>query len=432
LRTMTVASLTLTWILAASGVEAQDPIQQTVVVTAAATPIALGSAIRTVAVLTRDQIRALPVHSVADALRLVASVDVRSRGERGVQTDFTVRGAGFGEMLVLVDGVRLNDPQSGHHNGDIPVPLESIDRIGVLLGPGSSLFGADALGGAINIITRRDDVPTSGSIEVGSFGYVGGRGQADVAGRTLRQTVSVSVERSDGFTFARDFARVVARSDLSIGQRTRVSASFLGNDFGANGFYGPSPSHEWTNQTLVAADRRLGTVAGWRLDGTGSYRTHGDRFLWDVRVPGILENRHRTHAVLGSLKGSRRLGPKATVVTGIESGADWIRSTNLGDHEVQRVSAFGEWRQALGTRTEVEASLRADRYTEFGGSWNPGFGAGWWATSSVRLRGSTGRAFRVPTFTERYYSDPAHLARADLQPERAWSRDFGADLFLQT
>ena len=108
------------------------------------------------------------MHSVADALRLVSSVDVQSRGERGVQTDFTVRGAGFGEALVLVNGVRLNDPQSGHHNSDIPVPLESIERIEVLLGPGSSLFGADAFGGAINIFTRRDVIPASGLIEAGS------------------------------------------------------------------------------------------------------------------------------------------------------------------------------------------------------------------------------------------------------------------------
>lgn len=432
MRTRSLAGLSLACILVSAGVDAQEPIQQTVVVTAAATPVTLGSAIRTVAVLTREQIRLLPVHSVADALRLVSSVDVRSRGERGVQTDFTVRGAGFGEALVLVDGVRLNDPQSGHHNGDIPVPLESIERIEVLLGPGSSLFGADAFGGTINIITRRDVIPASGSIEAGSFGYVGGRGQAGAARGSVRQSFAASAERSDGFTFARDFVRAVVRSDTSIGQDTHVSAAFLSNDFGANGFYGASPSHEWTSQALFAADSRVGTVAGWRLDGIASYRTHGDRFLWDVRVPGVLENRHRTHAVVGSLKASRRRGATATFVAGLEGGADWIRSTNLGDHDVQRLSAFGEWRQTLGARTEIETSLRADRYTEFGAAWNPSFGLGWWATSALRFRGSTGRAFRIPTFTERYYSDPAHLARADLEPETSWSRDAGADLFLRT
>ena len=104
----------------------------------------------------------MPVQSVADALRLASSIDVRMRGVSGVQSDFAVRGANFGQMLVLVDGVRLNDAQSGHHNGDIPVPLDAVERIEVLYGPGSSLFGADAFGGTVNVITRRA-VETAGA-----------------------------------------------------------------------------------------------------------------------------------------------------------------------------------------------------------------------------------------------------------------------------
>src|SRR5918993_108783 len=103
----------------------------------------------------RILISSLLVNSIADVLRLTGSVDVRARGERGVQTDFAIRGANFGQMLVLVDGVRLNDAQSGHHNGDIPVAVNEVERIEILHGPGSALFGADAFGGAVNIITRR-------------------------------------------------------------------------------------------------------------------------------------------------------------------------------------------------------------------------------------------------------------------------------------
>jgi iron complex outermembrane receptor protein len=157
---------------------AQDPFRQTVVVTAAATPVELGTVTRTLTVITRDQIDALPVHSVAEVLRLASSVDVRARGERGVQTDFAIRGANFGQMLVLVDGVRLNDAQSGHHNGDIPVPLDAVERIEILHGPGSSLFGADAFGGTVNVITRRAVQQPSVLLQGGSFGFAGARGQA--------------------------------------------------------------------------------------------------------------------------------------------------------------------------------------------------------------------------------------------------------------
>ena len=406
----------------------QDVWRQTVVVTAAATPVELGTVTRTLTVITRDQIAELPVRSVADLLRLAASVDVRARGDRGMQTDFSVRGAGFGQALVLVDGVRLNDAQSGHHNGDIPVPIDAIERIEVLHGAGSSLFGADAFGGTINIITRRD-APASGAIEAGSFDLTAARGQASFARGEMRQLFSASADRSTGFMYERQFRSVNLLSRTSVGARSSVTLSYLRKDFGANGFYGAAPSHEWTNQTRVAADHRLGRAAGWEFDGMASYRTHGDRFLFDVRRPGVSENVHRSHAVLASLKATRAVGTGASLTAGVEGGGDWIRSTNLRDHATNRVSGFTEWRQALGTRVQADASLRVDRYDEFGTSGSPSAGLSWWPTTAVRLRTSGGRAFRVPTFTERYYSDPANLAREEVGPESAWAGEGGVDLF---
>ncbi|HEY6361086.1 MAG TPA: TonB-dependent receptor [Vicinamibacterales bacterium] len=425
------AVLMLALLAAATPASAQDPIRETVVVTAAATPIPFGSVTRTLTVITREQIAQLPVHTVADVLRLVASVDVRARGERGVQTDFAVRGAHFGQMLMLVDGVRLNDVQSGHHNGDVPVPFDAIERIEVLHGPGSSLFGADAFGGTINVITRREASPASVTVQGGSFGLVAGRGHATLARGEIRQLVAASADHSDGFMFERGYATAGFSSRTSIGARSGLMVSYLWKDFGANGFYGNAPSHEWTNQTLVAVDHRFGSPAGWQWNGDASYRTHGDHFLFNVTRPGVAENRHRTHAVLGSLEASRRLRDDTTLTAGIEGGGDWIRSSNLGDHTSGRVSAFGEWRRAAASgRTQLEASLRVDRYSEFGTSWSPGAGIGWWASPRVRLRASAARAFRVPTFTERYYQDPANWARPDVQAETAWAGDGGGDLFL--
>ena len=160
--------------LMAQAAFAQDSFRQTVVVTAAARPVELGTVARRMTIITREQIARLPVQSVADALRLAASIDVRMRGVAGVQSDFAVRGANFGQMLVLVDGVRLNDAQSGHHNGDIPVPLDAVERIEVLYGPGSSLFGADAFGGTVNVITRRTVEQPALVVEGGSFGTAAG------------------------------------------------------------------------------------------------------------------------------------------------------------------------------------------------------------------------------------------------------------------
>jgi iron complex outermembrane receptor protein len=423
------ALLAAALLLAAVPIYAQDPVRETVVVTAAAAPVTLGSVTRTLTVITREQIAQLPAHTVADVLRLAASVDVRARGERGVQTDFAVRGAHFGQALVLVDGVRLNDAQSGHHNGDVPVPLDAIERIEILHGPGSSLFGADAFGGTINVITRRDAAPPSLTLSAGSFGLVAARGRIGGRRGALHQTVAASVDRSDGFMFERGYRTAGFTSRTALGGGSGLSVSYLWKDFGANGFYGNAPSHEWTNQTLVATDHRFAPRAGWRIGADASYRTHGDRFLFNVLRPGVSENRHRTHAVIATVKGTRTVREGTTVTLGVEGGGDWIRSTNLGDHETARASAFGEWRQTAGTRTQLDASLRVDRYSGFGTAWSPAAGVGWWASGWARLRGSAARAFRVPTFTERYYQDPANWARPEVRPETAWAGEVGADLF---
>src|SRR5687767_13417891 len=220
LRSLALLSLT------ASPAAAQG-YRQEVVVTAAAVPVELGTVTRMLTVITRDQIDRLPVHSIADVLRLTGSVDVRARGERGVQTDFAIRGANFGQMLVLVDGVRLNDAQSGHHNGDIPVPLDAVDRIEVLHGPGSSLFGADAFGGTINVITRRDTTRASATVQAGSFGLVAGRGQVGLARGSARHVLAASADRSSGFMFERGFVTAGVSSRTTIGELAGLFVSYL-------------------------------------------------------------------------------------------------------------------------------------------------------------------------------------------------------------
>ncbi len=123
----------------------------------------------------------------------------------------------------------------------------------------------------------------------------------------------------------------------------------------------------------------------------------------------------------------RDLGQGERLTLGAGGGSDWIRSSNLGDHSYQRGHGFAEWQWTMGARAMAQTGLRFDSASTFGRSWSPSAGAGIWITPELRLRTSVARAFRVPTFTELYYHDPANLGTPDLRSERGWSLDGGLD-----
>lgn len=423
---VTCWALTAAWLVCVPA-HAQQRVQETVVVTGTAAPVPFQTLARTVRVITREEVERLPVAAVSDLLRMAAGVDVRARGSHGVQADFSVRGASFGQALVLLDGVRLNNAQTGHHNGDWPVALGAVERIEVLLGPGSSLYGADAFGGTVNIVTRGPGRGGTVSFDAGDHGLARAGVTAGFAAGRVRQTASVDASRSSGFEFAREFRTATAAARTTFGGGTAVDVGVADKAFGANGFYGNSPSKEWTQQVMVSAGRTIVQGDARGVVAKAAYRTHRDRFLWDVRRPGFFENRHRTHAASVSLTAHAQVSPVWRLAAGAEHAADWIRSSNLGDHELSRSGVFGEGQATLGPRATIAAGLRLDRYTTFGTAWSPSFSGGLWVSSSVRVRASLARAFRVPTFTERFYRDPAHAAEGALSPERAWSGDAALD-----
>jgi iron complex outermembrane receptor protein len=423
-----MARLMLAVILcAASALAAQQPPEEQVVVTANAYPVPFENLSRAVTVLTREDISNLPARSIADVLAHAASVDVRSRAPFGLQTDISVRGSAFSQVLILVDGVRINNSQTGHHNSDFPVQLQDIERIEVLRGSGSSIYGADAFGGIINIITRRQTAAARASIAWGQHGLVDGAFGIGFKKGKLEQSLSASANRSSGFMYDRDFRSVSISSHTRIGNGSAIYVSHVNKEFGANGFYGPSPSREWTDQTLVSFEHNRESVAGAKAVYNGYYRTHGDKFLYDIRSPGRFESTHRTHAA-GVMAKSRYVFDDALSITmGGELGGDWIASSNLGNHTLARTSMFGEAQWMIGKSIAIYPGLRFDYYSRFGIAASPSLSGSWWIMPRIRLRSSVGRAFRIPTFTELYYRDPNHEASPSLKPESAWSAELGAD-----
>ncbi|HPN72181.1 MAG TPA: Plug domain-containing protein, partial [Saprospiraceae bacterium] len=163
---------------------------------------------RSVKIISKQEIASLPVQSVAEALQMVAGFDVRRRGPNNVQSDISVRGGSFDQVLILINGVRMNDAQTGHHTLYIPVDLLDIERIEIVKGPAAKLYGQNAFSGAVNIVTKvSDEDGLNVGIAQGSFNTTSLRaGVTKVLNEgNWKQNLQFFRESSDGYDYNRDY-----------------------------------------------------------------------------------------------------------------------------------------------------------------------------------------------------------------------------------
>jgi iron complex outermembrane receptor protein len=419
--------LGLSILLLVSGVcPAQTTRREVVVVTGTAEPIPLEEIDRSVDVLPVANQPTLAT-ALVDFLRLDPSLDVMARAPGGVQTDVSIRGGSFGQTLVLLNGQRLSDAQTGHHDMDIPVPLEAVDRIEVLRGSGSTLYGSDAVAGVLNIITRQPEATEARvSVAAGNFGVNEERVTLGTVFKKLAEELSFSRDFSSGFMPDRDYRNLSAASDTW--WRSRLGASSLmmaysDKPFGADQFYGNFNSWEDTKTWFASLVQDLGD----RTQAAFSVRRHSDWFVLLRDQPSVYQNHHADETFDLAIRRSEPLAANTGLHYGIEGYGDTIESTNLGDHNRSRAAAYVSLdARALG-RFSFSAGVREEMYRWSKGELSPTLAAGAWLAPRWKLHASASRAFRIPTYTDLYYEDPANFGNPNLKPETAWSFDAGID-----
>jgi iron complex outermembrane receptor protein len=397
-----------------------------IVVTGTFDPVALDELDRAVSTLPVRQEEIL-LNSWVDALREEPSVDLQERAPGGEQTDVSIRGATFGQTLVLLNGIRLNDVQSGHHNMDLPVPLDNIDHLEVLRGSGSALYGSDAVGGVINVITK---APESSEFvlrtAVGSFGTNEQSGSVALAWQKAVEQVTFSRAFSDGFQFDRDYRSLSFGSETlfrsSLGA-TDILAAYADKPFGANQFYGDYPSWEDTKTWFAAIKQDFGPDT----QALFAFRRHSDLFVLFRDQPEIYTNHHSDESFEAALRRTQPFNDAVRLFYGVEFEHESVVSTNLGNHARTRGSVYAALDIRPWKRFSLSLGGREDVYDQTSGQFNPTVAAGYWLTSRLRLRASVSRAFRLPTYTDLYYHDPADLGNALLKPEHAWSYEGGVE-----
>lgn len=397
--------------------------KETVIVTGTYQPTPLQNSDRSVDVIDFSDSRILYGNWV-DGLRSDSSVDLRQRAA-GLQADLSIRGSSFGQALVLVDGLRVNDAQSAHHNLDLPVPFSSVDRIEVLHGSGSTMYGSDAVGGAVNFITG---VPTSTALTLGAaggnFGTNRQNGSLSYSEKRFSEALSFTRDFSSGFMPDRDYRNLALASESHFASRLGSTAILLGQSdrpFGANQFYGDFDSWERTKGWFAGASQELGN----RTQAAFGYRRHTDEFILFREQPSIYENNHVTESYQLALRRHDPIGHGLVLFYGAEGYRDTIDSNNLGYHARNRGAFYGDLNRAGHGRTSFSVGARVENYSGGETEFSPQVAFGFRISDSVRVKASASHAFRLPTFTDLYYSDPANLGNPNLKPEKAWSYEGG-------
>lgn len=435
-------------------------------------------AYRLITQVSRAEIEALPVQTVADILQYLPGVDVRTRGANGAQADISMRGGTFDQVLVLINGVPLSDFHTGHYTLNIPVSAELIERVEVLQGTSASLHGA--FSGAINIVTTSSPPSTQGKehdvrlkLTAGMNGLVNPEVAATIQPSKQRSdkllngeqplTINLSAEysRADGY-YAPDptekEATACRNSDFQLANlyfQTRwrgldVQAGAQWKDAGLGMGYGFGSQDQFdATRTAFASARYEHRWGAWRLDAQAAYRANYDRYEWH-RGQRLYGNFHFAQTASASIAAhyASRIG---TTSFGVGVRNENMHSTNLGDTinpdgQVPNVADFpladvrvldlvkgGNRFHAnyYAEQTFYYAGLSASigingtYNTQFGHHLGGGANIGYSFEKAGTLYANANRSLRMPTFTDLYYNAGNQLGNRNLKPEEAWLLSVG-------
>jgi outer membrane receptor protein involved in Fe transport len=407
------------------------PVAQSITVTTTLEPLPLAESNRSVNLISpRDQ--PLISNSVVDYLRQDSSLNLQARAPNGVQADLSIRGTTFEQSLILLNGLRINDPETGHLNLDIPVPLDAVTRIDILHGSGSTFYGSDAIGGAVNLLTQppAPGLTIIGSAGAGSYTSIEQHLRASYTNGPFAEQLTGSRDTSDGFIPDRNYSNNALASETWLTTKPGTTDILLATSdrpYGANQFYGPYPSWERTKGWFAAIQQQLGpqTAASF------GYRRHTDLFVLFVDQPAIYENNHITTSYEGALRRADNFGLNTTLSYGVEADGDTINSNSLGQHSRNQGAAYASLSLRAIRRLSLSLGARDEILTGNSDGANnvfsPSVAAAYTLTHTTRLQASAGHGFRLPTYVDLYYSDPTTIGNPNLKPESSWSYEAGLD-----
>jgi vitamin B12 transporter len=421
-----------------------DPVS----VTASLAPEKVSRTGRNVFIITGDRFTNLPVNSLDELLRYLPGIEVQMRGPAGSQSDIVLRGGTFQHVLVIIDGVRVNDANTGHFTSYIPISPAEIDRIEILKGASSAIYGSDAVGGVIHIITKAFAVkPLTKKFSFHAQGTAGEYNLFNVNAGVLASNEKSIINAGflsnnsngqpqrgiDGY-FHNKTASVSFGHFFNKSWHLALRSSWDERDFAAQNFYTTFASDtsiekiksSWSQLQLT------NTHAKNKLQFDIGYKFLEDRFVFNKVSPA---NLNKSYLLQGLITDEYKIRKSSVLTSGVQFINKRISSNDRGKHNIDQAALFVVLNQQLGENFSFSPGLRLDWNEISGTELIPQINVSY-KVKKWQFRGSAGKTIRDADFTERYNNygkalvTSGRVGNADLVAERSFSYEAGADYFV--
>ena len=409
---------------------------------------------RLLTIIDRKTIEKMPLQSIDDLLETLSGVDIRNRGVGGTQSDISIRGGSFDQVLVLLNGVNITDPQTGHYNLDIPIELSDIARIELLQGSAARIYGPNAFSGAINIVTNgKTNKSAAAQLTAGSFGTFTQNISGNLGNKKLASFVSFSNKSSDGYINNTDYKILNAFSHTTLNTvsagKFDLQLAYQQKSYGANAFY----SFKYPNQfdhtkTFFGALNWQYSVSQMQLAAQAYMRKHYDRFeLYRDSISNkpswyTTHNYHVTD-VTGAKLALSHQGAFLKSTVGVDMRNEHIYSNALGksltvshNNIFETAHPFTKEDNRLLSSAFVDFTKNIQKFnfslggsatytSKFGFMWFGGSDINFNASDDLRIYASANTAVRLPTFTDLYLQNSIQKADTNLLPENSINYEVG-------
>ena len=393
--------------------------------------------------ISKEKIQKSTATNVSELLQQIAGIDIRRRGAEGMQADLYIRGGSFDQTLLLIDGIKVEDPQTGHHTMNMTLPLEVIEKIEITKGSSGRIYGQNAFTGAINIITKKD-IENNISLDLtgGSFDQ---KRAAITMQRKLQNSdllINYNRKESKGYRYNTDFKNheFFIKSNFKIkDQNISAIGAFNERKFGANGFYASPAAIDQYEETQASI---VGLSTTYKKDELIIkpklyWKRNQDMYVYLRQDPSVYRNLHISNKVGVEVNAStpNTLG---NLGIGVDLSKVSLSSNNLGDTNRTMLNIFIEQKiQFQNEKIDLTPGVAITYFSDVSTKLNyknnffnnlffyPGMDLGYRFDKNLKLYSNVGYTYRIPTYTDLFYSSPTTLGNENLKLEKALTKEFG-------